>query len=81
MAPIFYARCTTCHRPGRVGPMSLPTCADARPWARSIRQKVVAREMPPWDADPAIGAWADGGAPHSWYLIDGEAQAGSTQEP
>ena len=51
VAPIFYERCTTCHRPGQVGPMSLLTYADARPWARSIRQKVVAREMPPWDAD------------------------------
>ena len=59
VAPIFYERCTTCHRPGQVGPMSLLTYADARPWARSIRHKVVGREMPPWDADPAIGAWAN----------------------
>ena len=59
VAPILYERCTTCHRPGQVGPMSLLTYEDARPWARSIRQKVAAREMPPWDADPAIGAWAN----------------------
>ena len=59
VAPILYERCTTCHRPGQVGPMSLLTYADARPWARSIREKVAAREMPPWDADPAIGAWAN----------------------
>ncbi len=26
--------------------------ADARPWAKAIKQKVVAREMPPWFADP-----------------------------
>ena len=39
--------------------MSLLTYEDARPWARAIRQKVVDREMPPWDADPAVGAWAN----------------------
>ena len=39
--------------------MSLLTYEDARPWARSIRQKVLDREMPPWDADPAVGAWAN----------------------
>ena len=26
---------------------------DVRPWARAIKSKVVAREMPPWGADPA----------------------------
>ena len=59
VAPIFYESCTTCHRPGQVAPMSLLTYEDARPWARAIRQKVVDREMPPWDADPAVGAWAN----------------------
>ena len=59
VAPILYESCTTCHRPGQVGPMSLLTYEDARPWARAIRQKVLDREMPPWDADPAIGVWAN----------------------
>ena len=59
VAPIFYESCTTCHRPGQVAPMSLLTYEDARPWARAIRQKVVDREMPPWDADPAVGVWAN----------------------
>jgi len=36
-------------------PMSLTTFDDARPWARSIKQRVVARVMPPWGADPAHG--------------------------
>ena len=59
VAPIFYESCTTCHRPGQVAPMSLLTYKDARPWARAIRQKVLDREMPPWDADPAVGVWAN----------------------
>jgi hypothetical protein len=57
VAPIFYSKCVTCHRPGEVAPMSLITYKDARPWARAIRDRVVAREMPPWHADPAHGSF------------------------
>jgi hypothetical protein len=35
--------------------MSLLTFADVRPWARAIKAKVLAREMPPWGADPDVG--------------------------
>jgi hypothetical protein len=38
-----------------MAPMSLMTYEEARPWARSIRQKVVAREMPPWFIDKDVG--------------------------
>jgi hypothetical protein len=39
--------------------MSLLTFDDARPWAKSIRQKVADRSMPPWFADPAHGKFAN----------------------
>jgi cytochrome c553 len=55
VAPILFANCITCHRPGEVAPMSLLTYADARPWAKGIKAKVVAHEMPPWFADPRYG--------------------------
>ena len=38
-------------------PMSLIKYEDARPWARSIKQRVMARTMPPWGADPAHGVF------------------------
>ena len=53
VAPIFYKSCAECHRPGEIAPMSLLSYQDARPWAKSIKEKVVARQMPPWLADPA----------------------------
>jgi mono/diheme cytochrome c family protein len=53
VAPIMFAKCASCHRPGEVAPMPLLSYEDARPWARAIKTKVVAREMPPWGADPA----------------------------
>jgi mono/diheme cytochrome c family protein len=55
IAPIFNKHCVECHRPTMFAPMSLASFEDARPWARAIKQRVVAREMPPWHADPAIG--------------------------
>jgi hypothetical protein len=44
---------------GEVAPMALLTYQDARPWARAIKDKVVAHQMPPWFADPAVGAFAN----------------------
>jgi hypothetical protein len=55
VAPILRRSCQNCHRPGSIAPMSLLTYQDARPWARSIREKVVLRRMPPWHIDRNIG--------------------------
>ncbi len=57
VAPIMYARCVSCHRPGEVAPMSLITYKDARPWASAIRDKVLSRAMPPWHADRQYGTF------------------------
>lgn len=59
IAPILYSRCLECHRPSGMAPMSLATYDDVRPWARAIKRRTSAREMPPWGADPAIGTWAN----------------------
>jgi hypothetical protein len=59
VAPIFFANCTSCHRPGEIAPMSLLTYKDARPWARSIGNAVKTGIMPPWHADPAIGHFSN----------------------
>jgi hypothetical protein len=59
VAPILYRSCAECHRPTAMAPMSLLSYQDARPWARAIKQKVVAREMPPWGADPTVGHFAN----------------------
>jgi hypothetical protein len=55
VAPILYKSCVECHRPTMFAPMSLETYQDARPFAKVMKQRVVARQMPPWNADPAIG--------------------------
>ena len=55
IAPIFQAKCTQCHHAGTGAPMSLTTFEEVRPWARSIRQRVSSREMPPWHMDKTVG--------------------------
>src|SRR4029078_10910493 len=57
VAPILFANCIGCHRPGEIAPMSLLTYKDARPWAKGIKAKVMAKEMPPWFADPRYGTF------------------------
>lgn len=55
IAPILQARCQECHRKGSMAPMSLVTYEETRPWAKSIRQRVITRQMPPWHIDKAVG--------------------------
>jgi hypothetical protein len=55
VAPILQQKCQSCHRPGEVAPMSLITYQDVRPWARAIKTRVEAREMPPWYLDKTVG--------------------------
>ena len=55
IAPLFQRTCDNCHRPGSIAPMSLLTWKDSRPWARSIKEKVATRTMPPWHIDKNVG--------------------------
>jgi hypothetical protein len=57
VAPIFYDNCVSCHRPGESGPMSLLTFEAARPFARSIANRVGNGSMPPWHAEAPIGTF------------------------
>src|SRR5215475_13014519 len=55
VAPIFQAKCESCHRTDGMAPMALATYEDARPWAKSIASRVGARQMPPWHIDKTVG--------------------------
>jgi hypothetical protein len=55
IAPILQKNCQQCHQPGAIGPMSLTTFEEVRPWARAIKTKVVAGEMPPYRYDREVG--------------------------
>jgi len=55
IAPILYANCTTCHRPGEVAPFPLLSYQDAAKRASLIAGAVSGRFMPPWKAEPGYG--------------------------
>ena len=55
VAPILQKNCQVCHRPGSIAPMSLLTYQQARPWARSIKEQVILRQMPPWYIEKNVG--------------------------
>lgn len=59
IAPILYAHCATCHRPGEIGPFSLLTYEDARTRARQIAEVTRNRLMPPWKPSPGKGEFVD----------------------
>jgi hypothetical protein len=55
IAPILQDKCEDCHRPGAMAPMSLLTYQETRPWAKSIRERVITHQMPPWFLDKSVG--------------------------
>jgi hypothetical protein len=55
VAPILQAKCQSCHQPNSIAPMSLMTFQEARPWARSMKERVSSRQMPPWHIDKSVG--------------------------
>jgi mono/diheme cytochrome c family protein len=55
IAPILQQNCQVCHQPGAIGPMSLMTYEEVRPWARVIKLRVEERQMPPYHYDTDVG--------------------------
>jgi mono/diheme cytochrome c family protein len=55
IAPMIYANCTTCHRPGQSAPFSLLSYDDVKKRGRTIAEVTERRYMPPWHAARAAG--------------------------
>jgi mono/diheme cytochrome c family protein len=59
VAPILFANCATCHRPGEVAPFSLLTYSEAKRHARQLTRVTGDRVMPPWKADAGTEVFRD----------------------
>ncbi len=57
VAPILYRNCTTCHRPGGLGPFSLMEYDSAKKKVDDIYDAVKGGVMPPWHAEGAHGTF------------------------
>jgi tetratricopeptide (TPR) repeat protein len=58
IAPILFASCSPCHRPGGSAPFDLLTYEDVRPRAVSIANATGQRLMPPWKPVAGYGEFA-----------------------
>lgn len=55
VAPILFANCTSCHRPGGLGPFSLMAYDSVKTNAPEVREAVATGYMPPWHAEGPHG--------------------------
>ncbi len=58
VAPILYAKCAPCHRPGEAGPFSLLSFEDARRHGKQIGEVTLSGYMPPWLPKRGVGNFA-----------------------
>ncbi|MBK8315822.1 MAG: hypothetical protein IPL01_18150 [Acidobacteria bacterium] len=56
---ILQKNCQTCHHPGDIAPFSMMSYKETRPWAKSIREQVLLRKMPPWKPIQGCGDFRD----------------------
>lgn len=77
---IMYRHCASCHHQGGSS-FSLMTYREARPWAEAIKQQVLQRRMPPWNAVKGFGEFKnDAGLAQEDLEIIGEWVDGGVPE-
>jgi tetratricopeptide (TPR) repeat protein len=59
VAPIVFARCASCHRPGAIAPFSLLTYREVRQQLTQIVNVTARRVMPPWKPTPGMNDFLD----------------------
>lgn len=59
VAPILAAKCVSCHSPGNIGSWAMSGHKKVKGMASMVEEVLLARRMPPWDADPHTGNFAD----------------------
>jgi peroxiredoxin len=59
VAPLLERKCVHCHSPGHIGSWSMSNHKKVKGMASMIEEVLLTRRMPPWDADPAIGKFAN----------------------
>jgi hypothetical protein len=55
---ILDQKCVVCHRPGGIkSDIPLSTFEEARPWAKAIKEEILEKRMPPYQAVKGFGAF------------------------
>ena len=77
---LVYKRCASCHHEGGSS-FDLTTFEQARPWAKAIKEEVLERRMPPFDAVKGFGDLRDDQAltQEEIHLISDWVEGGSPE--
>ena len=59
VAPILEAKCVACHQEGGIGPFAMKDYETVKGFSPMIREVIRTKRMPPYDADPHVGKFAD----------------------
>jgi peroxiredoxin len=57
VAPILEAKCVACHQEGGIGPFAMSSYDMVKGFSPMIREVLRTHRMPPWNADPHVGAF------------------------
>jgi hypothetical protein len=81
VAPLFAAKCASCHRDGGVAPFSLTNALSAKAYAAAILRMTQSGAMPPWmpgaDSPPYLGSSRRILTPDEKYLIAAWVRGGA----
>jgi peroxiredoxin len=59
IAPLLEKKCVSCHSPGNIGQWSMSNYGKVKSKSAMMQEVVLARRMPPWDADPHYGKFGN----------------------
>jgi peroxiredoxin/mono/diheme cytochrome c family protein len=59
VAPLLRQQCVECHRDGGIGPWAMDSYGKVKNYARMIEEVILTRRMPPYDAHPDYGQFAN----------------------
>lgn len=57
--PILQRKCQACHNPDGIGPFPLLTYEQLKEDLPTVAEVITDRRMPPWHADPTVGAFSN----------------------
>jgi peroxiredoxin len=59
IAPLLIDKCVACHHPGGLGPWAMTKYDIVKNFSPMIREVIRVKRMPPWQADPHYGVFAE----------------------
>jgi hypothetical protein len=59
IAPLIEDKCVACHEQGGIAPFAFDSYEKVKGFAPMMREAIRTDRMPPWDADPHVGKFAD----------------------